>query len=1112
MQKKPRLFAIRHQNLTKFLLRMKLVTVLILIASLQLSAKTYSQQRITLKLESAELKAALKQIEKKSIYRFLYNNDVLNSSQKVSIDANNELVTAVLDNVFNTGLLTYRILENNLVVITQKNVVPPSQDIKVTGRVTNNSGEPIPSVTVKIKGASVGTSTDATGNYSLSVPDGAKLVFSSVGYLTQEVAVNGRTEINVVMQIAAKDINEVVVIGYGSASKRDLTGSIVKIAGKDVADKPNTNPLASLQGKVAGLSVVSTGKPGQEPDIRLRGTVSLTTTKPLYIVDGIFNDNIDFLNPADIESIEVLKDASSLAIFGVRGANGAIVVTSKKGKVGQMTVNFNTSVGVQKISDKVKLVDAAGFKSLLAEEYANLGLAPYDFKYYTGNTDWQDAISQKGIMNVNNLSITSGTEKNKFYMGIGYINQEGLIKHELLKKYSLNIADELKVSKAIKLGFNINAYNAKLPQFQNFEDATRAAPIFEPYNGAAGAYNQTPIGLQAGTIPNPLRVVEETAGQDLSNVYRAVGNVYTEVNFLKNFTFKATYYADIAFNNNRRYTPIVRIYNLETKQLDTSNRKTQVSQKENTTSKFQQDYLLTFKKQYGNHGLTVLGGFSTILNTFHETNGLVSQADTIIIPNDRRFWYLDNFYADPTSRKLLAPDKDPLFGQPLPLEWEQSTVSYFARVLYNYQGKYMLNASFRRDGSSDVSPNNRFQNFYAVGAAWELTKEKFMQNQKNIDFLKLKASYGVLGNQYARFHYPFFPLYVPASGVFGPAGGQNIIPGYEPAFIPDENLRWETITSTDIGVEAGLLRNRLHVEAIYFNKVTKDLLTSYKGINGTKPGITNVGQITNNGIELSAAWNDKLSNGMGYSISGNITTLRNKVNSVFKDGYEIFEPPTRTRAGDPIGSFYGYEVIGIYQDAADSANSPNNGYRPGELKYRDIDGDKQITDKDRTIIGNPTPKGMYGFSIGLNYKGFDFSMDFQGVYGNQIYRQWGNGANYGFLTYRADRLNRWRGPGTSNTEPRINEKRDKPASTYYIENGSYLRLRNLQLGYTVNPSILAKAHIKSARVYVSVQNLKTFKHNSGYTPEFGGSPLVFGVDVGTYPVPAIFTAGLNLNF
>lgn len=920
--------------------------------------------------------------------------------------------------------------------------------------------------------------------------------------------------------LSTRAMDEVVVIGYGTASKRDLTGSIVKISGKDVADKPNTNPVASLQGKVAGLSIVNSGTPGQEPDIRLRGTVSRTQTKPLYIVDGIFTDNIDFVNPNDIESIEVLKDASSLAIFGVRGANGAIAIVTKKGKVGQLTVNFNSSIGLQKIVDKIDLVDAAGYKTLVTEQYANLTppeTPPY-LNLYNGNTDWQDAISQNGIINVNNISITSGTERNKFYMGLGYTKQEGLIKHELLKKYSLSITDELKVSKAIKIGLNFNGYKADLPQLQNFTDAIRTAPIIDPFNTTFGVYNQTPFGLQSGQVSNPLRTVEETAGQNISGVYRAVGNVFAEVNFLKNFTFKATYYADLAFNNNRSYTPLVRVYNAVTNSIDTTVTKTQVSQSDNTVSKFQQDYLLTYKKQFGDHGLTALAGFATIYNSFHENSGIVSQFTTgnaNIIPNDKRFWYLDNFFADPATRAPIPPAKD-LFGNPLPLEWEQTTVSYFARVLYNYKGKYLLNASFRRDGSSDVSPNNRYQNFAAIGAGWEMTKENFMQNQTIFDFVKLRVSYGILGNQYTAIHYPYYPLLVGSAAIFGPGGSQDPIFGYSPSFVPDPNLRWETIKSTDIGAEFVLLKNRLRLEAAYYKKTTEDLLTNYPGLSGQKPGITNAGNIENKGIEFSAGWSDKFSNGLGYTISGNITTLKNKVISVFKEGYEIFDGPTRTRAGDPIGSFYGYTVEGIYQDAAEIANSPvsSNSVTPGDFKFKDINGDNKIDQDDRAVIGNPTPKGIYGFSLGLNYKGLDFGMDFQGVYGNELYRNWGNGVNYAKLTYRSARLNRWYGKGTSNTEPLIddNRTRNQVSSTYMIENGSYLRIRNLQLGYTLGQSLSSKVHVKSARIYVSAQNLKTFKHNSGYSPEAGGSALKFGEDLGGYPLPAIFTAGINLSF
>jgi TonB-linked SusC/RagA family outer membrane protein len=1107
----------------KIFLAMKLTVILTLCCVVQASARIHAQN-ITLDVKDKEISKVLSIVEKQTDFRFLFNSRLKDLQQKVTLNVENTDINGVLQQIFSGTALTYKILNNNLVAIRSND--PGEQDIRVSGRITSDAGEPLAGASVTVKGTKTGTTTNSNGEYSITVPENAVLVFSIVGFASKEVPVNGQQLVNVSLAQTNRQMDEVVVIGYGSASKRDLTGSIVKIAGKDIADKPNTNPIASLQGKVAGLSIVNSGTPGQEPDIRIRGTVSRTQTKPLYIVDGIFTDNIDFVNPNDIESIEVLKDASSLAIFGVRGANGAIAIATKRGKGGQVTVNFNSSVGVQKIVDRVSVVDAAGYKKLITEQYANQSPAgtPPNLDLYNANTNWQDVISQNGIINVNNISITSGTDKNKFYMGLGYTSQQGLIKHELLKKYSLSMSDELRVSKAIKIGFNFNGYKASLPQLQSFFEANRVAPIFEPFNSANGVYNQTPIGLQAGQLFNPLREVEETAGKDISGLYRAVGNIFFEVNFLKNLSFKATYYGDLAFFDNRKYTPVVRLFNpvpqpgYPNGKIDTVNNITQVQQRDNTTTKLQQDYLLTYKKRFGDHGLTVLGGFATILNTFHENSGLVSQFKTgnaNIIPDDKRFWYLDNFFADPASRAPISPSRD-LFGNPLPLEWEQATLSYFARALYNYKGKYLLNASFRRDGSSDVSPNSRYQNFAAVGAAWEVTQEGFMQNQKFFDYLKLKASYGVLGNQYTAIHYPFYPLLRGTPTTFGPGGNQVPIFGYSPSFVPDENLRWETITSTDIGVEMGLLKNRLRFEAAYFEKTTKDLLTNYPGLSGQKPGITNAGNISNKGFEFSTAFSDKFKNGLGYSISGNLTTLKNKVISVFKDGYEIFDGPTRTRAGDPIGSFYGYVVEGIYQDAADIANSPasSNTVTPGDFKFKDVNGDKKVDQDDRIVIGNPTPKGIYGFSLGLNFKGIDFGMDFQGVYGNQLFRNWGNGVNYTKLTYRTARLNRWNGPGTSNFEPLIddNRTRNQVSSTYMIESGSYLRIRNLSIGYNIGRSILPKIRMKSARVYVSVQNLKTFKKNTGYTPEAGGSALKFGEDLGGYPLPAIFTTGLNISF
>lgn len=1094
---------------------MKFTIAFLLLTTWQVSAKTFSQDRITLKLESAELKTALKQIEKKSIFRFLYNDEVVSANKKVTVNANNALVTDVLNDILNETSLTYKILDNNLVVITHKDFVV--QDVRVSGIVKGPDGSPIPSVTVKVKGSNAATATDANGAYNINVPDGATLVFSSVGYQSQEVAVGGRTQVDVTLQIAAKDINEVVVIGYGTASKRDLTGSITRVSGKEVADRPNTNPVASLQGKVSGLSVVNTGELGKEPDIRIRGTISKTQTKPLYIVDGIFQDNLDYVNPSDIESIEVLKDPSSLAIFGVRGANGVIVVTSKKGKNG-FNVNLTSNYGVKQMVDKIALVDAAGFKTLYQEQLANAGNTPFDFSKYTGNTDWQDAIKQSGKISRTNLSVSSGTETNKFYMGVGYQYEEGIIKYEKLKKYILSLNDELRIGKNFKVGFDVNAYHSDNPYLQSFGNAIVASPVINPYNAEKGLYNQLPIGT--AQIGNPLRAIEETRGTQISYTNRIVGNIFAEFNFLKNFTFRANYYADISNSDFRGYTPLVNTWNIDNAEVSHEVTKTTVTQGKTQYSKYQQEYLLTYKKKIEDHSITILGGFTTNYNGYTENKLTGSQFTTglaLPIPNDNRQWYVDNAtFVDPASIKIVTPALD-LFGNYTPYQWDQATVSYLARALYNYKGKYMLNASFRRDGSSDIANDNRYQNFGAIGAAWEISKESFMDNQHLFNFLKLKGSWGVLGNQYTAIHYPFYPILNAAnSAVFGPDGGA-VLSAYIPAFRPDPNLKWETVSTYEVGLEWGLLNNHLSGEINYYDKTTKNLLTDYPGAAGSKPGITNAGTISNKGIEFSVNWSQSINSSFSYNIGANLTTFKNKVKELYV-GRPIYSGPSVTRVGDPIGSFYGYIVTGIVQDKADSAAAPQyDGIVPGKLKYKDISGPAGVPDGkidldyDRVIIGNPTPDFSYGISLGAKFKGLDFSMDMQGVSGNEIFRDWGNGAGYATLNYRAARLNRWHGAGTSNTEPLLKDE-TLPSSTYKIEDGSYFRIRNIQLGYTFGSKSLSKIRIKSLRVYAAGQNLKTFKHNSGYTPEFGGNAIQFGVDAGSYPVPAIYTFGINANF
>ncbi len=1109
----------QRKSIYKLLLLMKCTIALLLFVSLHVSAKTYSQERITLRLESAELKTALKQIEKKSVFRFLYNDDVISAHRKVSINANNTLVTEVLDGILIETSLGYKVLDNNLVVITQKDFIV--QETKVNGKVSGPDGQGIPSVTVRIKGSNAATATGTDGSYSITAPDGAVLVFSSVGYVSQEVAVGGRTTINITMQIAAKDINEVVVIGYGTASKRDLTGSITKISGKEVADKPNTNPVSSLQAKVAGLSVVNSGTPGQAPDIRIRGTISIGSVSPLYVVDGILNDNIDYINPNDIESIEILKDPSSLAIFGVRGAAGVIAITTKKAKAGQMTVNFNATYGTKKLVDKIQLANTQEFKTLFEEEKSNLITPIPDFDYtpWTGNTDWIDAVTRTGKFNSYNMSVSSSTEKNKFSMGLGYQADEGIIRHEKLEKFMISMNDEVKLSKAIKVGFNINAVKQKNPYGASWVlDAARKVVPFVP-STTKTVYTKNPYGIdstnqnlyyelprfQNSGVVNPLLALENEWDKTLSYEHRLVGSVFAELTLIKDLTFRSTFYADMSNVNTRVYTPLYNSYDVTIDKTFAYSPTTRVNENDQSWRKFQQDHILSYKQKYGENNFTVNAGFTTYYSDFKGRSGSVSQSQTgQAIPNDPRFWYINNGFGDNQSMRSSS-------GQ-----WERTTVSGLVRLLYNYGGKYFVNASYRRDGSSQISPNNRWQNFWALGAAWELTKEDFMKSQQIFDYLKLKASIGVLGNQNTYgYDYPYFPgLRSGSAAIFG----NDIYVAYSQQYLPDRNLKWETVHAKEVGVELNAFSNRLHFEANYFDKVTKDLMTFIPGISGASDGLTNIGSIKNSGFEFSGSWTQKVNKDFTVTISGNLTTYKNRVLELASKDFAIFNGPNRTVVGEPIGSFYGYVVEGIYQSYADKLKSPVNtefAYGPGDLKFKDMNGDGKINTADKTNIGNPTPDFTYGGSVNLQYKGFDLGVDVGGVYGNEIFRTWGaTESPYQRINYPAFKINRWHGEGTSNWDPILGQDHriNYEASTYSIEDGSYFRIRNLQLGYNFGQNVAAKIKARNIRLFANVQNLKTFKHNLGYTPEFGGNATSFGVDYAGGAIPRVTTFGVNVTF
>ncbi len=1143
----------RLHAVKKALFVMKLTFVFLIVGFLQVSAKVNGQTKISLNLNHTEISKALKTIENQGDYRFLYNNNLKSIRAKVDIEVSNAAITEVLDKMFTGTELTYKILENNLIVVLSNSLA--LQDIKVTGKITDSNGQPLSGVTVSVKGSAVGTTSDNTGVYTITVPEKGTLVFSYIGYITQEAAVNSQSVINIKLMMSTRSMDDVVVIGYGSASKRDLTGSIVKIDGKAVADKPNPNPISSLQGQVAGLSVVNNGVPGTTPDVRIRGTISIGSVHPLYVVDGNFQDNITFLNSNDIESIEVLKDPSSLAIFGVKGAAGVIVVTTKSAKAGQVVVNFNTYYGTKNLTDPIQMANGDQFRSILTQEGQNRyfdngyttinNFVANDMSKWTGNTNWVNTITRTAHTSLTNISVSASSDKNKFYMGAGYNTDEGVVQGVNYSRMSLSIQDQYTINKHIKVGFVLNGSRENLPWDGNgpMSTALQVAPIIpggtqkfftrNPYGGLTDSANYdlySTVPTIQNTLQNPFSLMYQNSRQtDIRD--RIIGNAFVEVSFLRDFTFRATGYGDIGIENQNIYTPLQNVYNPDpfpgAAVVIPYSSLTNVQQTTYDVRKFQTDFILNYKKQIGDNNLTVTGGFTTTYTGNFPLSGSISQAaGTDPIPNDKRFWYVSTGFGDPTTATANSQPN----GIP---QWENTTVSGLLRVLYNYQNKYYLNASLRRDVTSSWLPSdpNQGQWFWALGAAWEVTREKFMENQKFFNYLKIKGSTGLLGNANTYLNGTFFPYpaYPGISANSSAVFGSHTVNAYTTNYTAAPNAKWETVESSEIAVEFVALQNRLHFEAAYYNKLTKDLLVQLQ-LSGQQPQLVNNGDIRNNGFEFTAVWTQQIDRNWSFSVNGNITTYKNLVESIAQPLLADPQNPSQTIAGEPIGYFYGYKAIGLYQSYADILASPASSVNgqpvaPGDLKYADLNHDGKINNLDQTNIGNPTPKFGYGGSINVTFRQFELGVEVNGVYGNQIYREWATSMQQNSLyNYPSYDVNAWHGAGTSNWIPIVDAQHlnNRAPSSFGIEDGSYIRIRNMQLGYNFPTAMLTKSHIKNVKIFVNVQNLKTWKHNLGFSPEYGGFPNLaggasatsFGVDVGdaSAALPRIVTGGINVTF
>ncbi|WP_278352272.1 SusC/RagA family TonB-linked outer membrane protein [Chryseobacterium gleum] len=912
---------------------------------------------------------------------------------------------------------------------------------------------------------------------------------------------------------AAKEqkIEEVVLIGYGSQKKENVTGSIGMVSAKDLADKPNANPISSIQGRLAGVNITNTGTPGGSPRVDIRGVGSLTGNT-VFIVDGMITTDISYLNSQDIESMSVLKDPSSLAIFGAQAANGAIIIKTKTGK-GKPVFNLNSYLGFKTVTNIPKMVNSDQYIELYNEKLLNDNngnpagsISRADFP---ADTDWFKEIFRTSIINANDFSATGSIGKLNYYGSIGYLQDEGNLAagHGInsgsgFNRFNTKLNISYKITDNITIGDNFSFSKMRTDVAQNpLLDAYNAPPIFSVMNPATGNYQF----FNGYSIPNPRAKLDLYRSQVRQE--RLLNNIWGELKFLKDFTFRISYSTDNYNPSQYEYTPTLTYVPVS------SQVKSTLITRNFRNSNYVWDNTINWKKKLGDHNFDVLAGFSRTRTTLSQdywsarsvnydgTNGSLN------IANGTDIVHVEGVDRDDAVVTGVFQD-------------QQRIESFFGRLNYDYKGKYLLNASIRRDASSQISVD-RSRTFPAISVGWVISKEDFMSGQNVFNLLKLRASYGELGNPNVQRKFNANTTIIGGGAYFGNTG----YPAQTIDKFVDPNIGWETTTGKDIGLEMALFNNKLKIDAAYYDKDSKDVVYAItqgtvSGASNWKDFYTNAYSFNNKGFELSVNYNTKINDNINFGIYGNFTSLKNEITSVYGGSYletgaSLFgNSIVRLQAGQAVGAYYGYQVAGVFQTDAEAAASGQSGAKAGWFKFVDQDGNGVIDSRDKTYLGNPIPKGTYGFGVNLNVYSFDFAIDFQGVFGNKIYN-YNREQRYGNETWDLDMYNnRWHGAGTSNTNSMItsNQSIILPNS-FYVEDGSYIRIRNIQVGYNL-PREFAKAlSITKLRLYVSAQNPWTSFKYHGFSPEITNTDRVqMGIDNNIYPISAIYTVGMNLTF
>lgn len=1069
--------------------------------------------KVSIRMNNVKLDKILNEIENQTDYLFIYNNQV-DINKITSVKVKNEAVAQVLDRILSGTGINYELEGTHIILTTEaiKDLHAQQQAKTVTGTVTDVSGEPIIGANIRIKGTTTGTITDIDGNFSIEAEPQSVIEVSYIGYLTQETVINNQKSIRFLLKEDTKTLDEVVVIGYGVQKKADLTGSVANINTEKLNTQSNANIGQALQGKIAGVDIVSQGgAPGSGTRIMVRGIGTLNNASPLYIVDGMYMNSIDHINPNDIASIDVLKDASSAAIYGSRAANGVIIVTTKEGSntEGKPIIDLSVNLGISTASKFLDMLDAKGWAEVTTIARQAIGKPALDMATDLANkpdNDWQDIMFRPALMQNYNLSVKGGGKYSTYYTGLGYFNQDGIVKGTNYQRYNIQSKNDYKRG-IFSAGTNlIISFSHDKPLHQELRGGMigtilQSVPTLEKYDDTReGGYGGTYGDVV--NIPHPLAIIDDNIMDRYNENVKIFANLYAQIELFKGLKYKLNLTPDFSFE---RYKNYLNKYDFGL----ATNSITQLTERQRRRRNILVENLLTFDRTFGEHKISALAGY-----TYQDSRFRHIQAYGEGLPQG-----LEEIDAATTNRSNEGNS------------WRSVLTSILGRVFYSYQNKYLFTATIRRDGSSKFGKNNRYGYFPSFSLGWNVAEEKFMENVHWLDQLKLRGGYGVLGNQEID-NYQYSSTIT--TGINYPDGNGGLLQGAFPKNFANPDIKWEETAMTNVGIDFMAFNNRLSLTADYYVKNTKDILLTVPipiSSGGANDPIRNAGKIRNNGFEFNLGWMDQPNPDISYGINLIGSFNKNKVIAMGSESGSIKGGSTNqnittseTKAGYPIGGYWLISTAGYFNSQEEVDAYAKDGKKiqpaaePGDIKFVDANNDGVINDDDRVFQGSPFPDFTFALNGNMRYKNFDLSIGLQGVLGNKIYnatRQTLEDVTKG-SNFLASCLDYWTPENKNASHPRLTwddpNRNTRAESDRYPENGSYLRLRSVQLGYTF-PQTWFKGAIQHARVYINAENLFTITSYSGYSPDVNADNANYrGFDNFIYPTNRTFMLGLNVTF